>query len=435
MVTTLDERPRLDFGNDDTLYATHALHAFAAKCPPQLARWAIDRLTAPGDVVVDPMVGSGTTLVEAVLRGRVAIGCDVDPLARLIAKVKATPIPAEELAAASSALLAAFAVERVAEQTKPLDYPTLHRLDRWFLPSVARDLAILKRCIRAAEVGADVRDFLFVAFSSLITARTSVANARDLVHSRHHYREHASPPDVGVVLRRRLTQMRRQMAEFAAEREAAPLATAATVFADDARRLSLGDASVDLVFTSPPYCNALDYTRAHAFSVGWLADELGLSQAEYVRLGRRYIGSERAAPNADDIAPSNVAQVRDLVAQVTARDPRRGRILARYFDDMRQVLAEAARVLRPGGRLVLVVCPSHIRKVEVPTHEAFVAMGRDLGAPRRLACEAVEERILDDRRRLLPYMQEAFGRRMRTEYVVVLRKDDHPREPAHRPET
>ena len=108
---------------------------------------------------------------------------------------------------------------------------------------------------------------------------------------------------------------------------------------------------------------------------------------------------------------------------VSARDARRGRILARYFGDMERVLAEAARILRPGGRLVLVVCPSHIRKVDVPTHQAFVEMGGHLPAPHRLDREEVYERTLNGRRRLLPYMDEAFGRRVRTEYVVVLRKD------------
>lgn len=423
MVASLEPPPRLDFPDHDTLYATHALHAFAAKCPPPLVRWALNEFTTPGDMVVDPMVGSGTTLVEAVLCGRYAVGADIDPLARLIAKVKATPIAAVDLDTAATAVLQRFVVEQSRPEPESLEYPLVHRLDRWFLPSVARDLAVLKRCIQHADVDEAVRSFLFVAFSSLITARTSVANARDLVHSRHHYREHPKPPDVGTIFRRRLAQMRRQMVEFVRARQTAPCSTTASVIPDDARSLTLEAGHANLVFTSPPYCNALDYTRAHSFSVGWLADVLGTSQADYVRLGRRYIGSERGTAAAEIPRPPNVPLVRDIVAEVDARDPRRGRILARYFDDMRGVLAEATRILRPGGRLVLVVCPSHIRKVEVPTHLAFVEMGQALDLQGScLAREAVWERTLDDRRRLLPYMQEGFGRRMRTEYVVVLQK-------------
>jgi hypothetical protein len=44
------------------------------------------------DVQLDPMAGSGTTLVEARLMGRSAVGVEIDPVAALIAKVKATPL-------------------------------------------------------------------------------------------------------------------------------------------------------------------------------------------------------------------------------------------------------------------------------------------------------------------------------------------------------
>lgn len=310
MVTGLAQPPRLDFPDHDTLYATHALHAFAAKCPPPLVRWALDEFTEPGDTVVDPMVGSGTTLVEAVLCGRHAIGADIDPLARLIAKVKATPIATADLDRAASAVLRGFAEERARSEPESLEYPHVHQLDRWFLPSVARDLAVLKRCIRRADVDDAVRDFLFVAFSSLITARTSVANARDLVHSRHHYREHPTPPDVGAIFRRRLAQMQRQMAAFVLTRQAAPGPATASVIPDDARSLTVADGSADLVFTSPPYCNALDYTRAHAFSIGWL---------HLVRHDERLLaGLNRAQPQ-ECWSPAVVANGSAAVARTRSR--------------------------------------------------------------------------------------------------------------------
>ena len=84
----------LDFSASGHLYATHGLHAFAARLPPPLARWAIESFTDPGDYVLDVMCGSGTTLVEGLLTARHAWGVDIDPLARLISMVKATPIPA-----------------------------------------------------------------------------------------------------------------------------------------------------------------------------------------------------------------------------------------------------------------------------------------------------------------------------------------------------
>jgi DNA modification methylase len=60
----------LDFHGKSSAYASHNFHAFPAKFPPQLPRKFIEGLTEPGDVVLDPMVGSGTTIVEAFLAGR-----------------------------------------------------------------------------------------------------------------------------------------------------------------------------------------------------------------------------------------------------------------------------------------------------------------------------------------------------------------------------
>jgi hypothetical protein len=73
----------LTFTAAGNLYATHAIHAFAARRPPPLVDWAIGRYSTPGEAVLDPMAGSGTSLPEACLLGRAARGADIDPLARL----------------------------------------------------------------------------------------------------------------------------------------------------------------------------------------------------------------------------------------------------------------------------------------------------------------------------------------------------------------
>jgi hypothetical protein len=82
----------LDFHEDASNYASHALHAFAAKFPPQLPRVFIEGLTQRGETVMDPMMGSGTAIVEAFLCGRRAVGFDIDPLALMICRVKTHPV-------------------------------------------------------------------------------------------------------------------------------------------------------------------------------------------------------------------------------------------------------------------------------------------------------------------------------------------------------
>ena len=419
----------LDFSPSGYLYATHPLHAFAARCPPPLADWAISRYSQPGEVVLDPMAGSGTTLVEASLLGRRGHGVEIDPLARRIASAKATPVDLGRLERAISR-----AESLLLHQTHELDdgwRPELPNLDKWFHPRVASQLAALRQVIRRVEADGDgaaaVPDLLWVVFSSLIVARTSVANARDLVHSRHHYQPRGDPPDVRLRFLARARQAWAMMADYRRRLAAAGVEhLAPRVELGDARALPLADGSVDLVFTSPPYCSALDYTRAHVFAVAWMADVLGVSVEQYRALGRAYVGSERAplaeAPEGGAPPPLGRPRVDELVRGLAA-DRKRAWVVHRYFRDMERVLAECARVVRPGGRVVLVVCPSNIRRVPVPTHELFVELAEHLPArpTGRLEVEALHQRTLHDRRRVMPYLETAFGMRMRTEYVLILR--------------
>ena len=67
----------LDFHSEHSRYASHNFHSFPAKFPPQLPRKFISSLTQEGDVVLDPMMGSGTTILEAYLLNRQAFGFDI----------------------------------------------------------------------------------------------------------------------------------------------------------------------------------------------------------------------------------------------------------------------------------------------------------------------------------------------------------------------
>ncbi len=438
-MTTLDETIDLSFSDQNTLYASHGLHSFAAKCPPQLARWAIEQFSEPAGIVLDPMAGSGTTLAEARMLGRNSIGIDIDPWARLLSKVKATPIEPGRLAEASRQLLQRIDADcdrlpqsheeqLVADLRERCRPPEIRRLDYWFLPEVAATLALIKHHILTTPCVLDIRDFFLVAFSSLILARTSVANARDIVHSRHHYRAHKTPPDVRQRFQQRLRAMMRMMTSFWKSCQTTPAQNVeAMVVGDEARAIPLPSSSIDLVFTSPPYCNALDYVRAHAFTVAWLQDVFDISQLGYALLGREYIGTERAMKSADalrGVVLPDIPLVLQLVHQISEVDQQKGNIVGKYFADMWTVFHEMGRVLKPDHHLVLVVCPSHIRKVEVPTHRAFERMTERITLDKgyRLTQIACVERVIDDRRRLLPYMQAAFGKRMRTEYVMIYKK-------------
>src|SRR5919108_536779 len=76
---------------------THAFYRYPARFSPAFARAAIELFTKPGDLVLDPFSGGGTTVVEAYALGRSAVGSDISHLAAFIGQVKVTPLSANDV--------------------------------------------------------------------------------------------------------------------------------------------------------------------------------------------------------------------------------------------------------------------------------------------------------------------------------------------------
>ena len=201
----------LDFRGADGGYGSHAWHPFPAKFPPQLPELLIERLSEPGDVVFDPMLGSGTTLVEAVRLGRRAVGCDIDPLARIIAAAKLTPI--DPLAALQTGQAVLKAAKNDYWEEGPrlqqelelrFDAKTGEFVDYWFLRQHQLELLALLQRIEAIPKGG-TRDFLQVVFSSTIIAKSGgVSLARDLAHTRPHRDTKKTPNSAFLEFAKRL---------------------------------------------------------------------------------------------------------------------------------------------------------------------------------------------------------------------------------------
>ena len=76
---------------------THGFYKYPARFSPAFVRAAIKSFTNPGDLCLDPHVGGGTTLVEALASGRNAVGVDISALAEFVARVKTTVLSEAEL--------------------------------------------------------------------------------------------------------------------------------------------------------------------------------------------------------------------------------------------------------------------------------------------------------------------------------------------------
>lgn len=75
---------------------THSFYRYPARFSPQFVKAAIETFTEPGDVILDPFMGGGTTAVEARVAGRHFVGTDLNSLAVFLSRTKATQFTAKE---------------------------------------------------------------------------------------------------------------------------------------------------------------------------------------------------------------------------------------------------------------------------------------------------------------------------------------------------
>ena len=396
---------------------THGWHPFPAKFPPQLPQVFIERLTRANEVVLDPMFGSGTTVVEAVLLSRRAMGCDIDPLARLILEAKLSPIdPLAALPAGKGIVQAAarrFAEDRDRlrnELDARFNGKTRAFIDYWFLPQQQLELIALLSGIRQQSPEGMKPFFKMVLSSTIIAKSGGVSLAVDLAHTRPHRVANKKPRSALAEFNRRL----RSALSSAVGPAAQPRAD---IRATGAGSTGLPSASVDLIVTSPPYANnAIDYMRAHKFSLVWLGWEI----EDLARMRTRYLGHEAASSSEFDDLP---LQCEKTIAKLNRLDCRKAIALRRYFGEMSCVIREMLRVLKPGKAAVVVVGTSNLRGLDVETHKGLAAIGEQVG----FELVAIGVRRLDRDRRMMPARWggangSQIEQRMHEEYVLGLLK-------------
>ncbi|RLB23924.1 MAG: hypothetical protein DRG76_02855 [Deltaproteobacteria bacterium] len=404
----------LEFHGEDTGYATHNFHAFPAKFPPQLPRKFISYLTQPGEIVLDPMAGSGTTVVEAMILGRYGIGVDIDPLAISLASVKTTPIdPGEIIRIARPIFQNAIAALHHERNTLReafeayFDSDTKKFIDYWFREDTQLELFCIAREIKAIS-DATLRRFFQIALSSIIITKSGgVSMAYDLAHTRPHKKEGKIPRSAIEEFQKRLNKNVKTIAKLN------NLKGKGTILCSDAQAVSLRDDSIDLIVTSPPYAsNAIDYMRAHKFSLVWFGYNIGsLSKKR-----SDYIGGERIRNSPAYALPEYTEYI---ISQLGDRDLKKAHVLRRYYSEMYLCLSEMYRVLKPKRTAVVVVGSSTMRGVNIEAGRCLAEIGQNGG----FDLVGIGQRRLDRDRRMMPAgiggnSRSRIEERMHKEYVL-----------------
>lgn len=417
----------LGFHDEDSSQMSHDFHAFPAKFPPQLPRLFITNLTNPGERVLDPMMGSGTCVVESIALGREGIGLDIDPLAVMLSKVKLNYINPEvtQLFGLQIADKAEHALNNGGlgsiekELSERFEPKTRKFVDYWFSHQSQLELTAIKREIDKVD-DADIKDFLMLVFSAIIITKSGgVSLAWDLAHTRPHKLNQGIPKSYRPAVkefRKRLLKNINGLIEMNTDR------TPAFLHFGNAEAMPIKSNSVDLLFTSPPYAsNAIDYMRAHKFSLIWFGHHLD----KLSELRSKYIGGEKVSHYEFLKMPP---ETKKIVAKVAEVDEKKALVLHRYYSEMQKVVSEAFRVLKPGKAAVFVVGSSTLRGVDSQTQICLGEIGSVVG----FDLVGIGTRKLDRDRRMLParLKQQKYSQieeRMHEEYIVALVKPEMER--------
>jgi site-specific DNA-methyltransferase (cytosine-N4-specific) len=381
-----------DFVEANTGYLTHSLHPYPAKFIPQIPNALIQALSSVGDTVLDPFCGSGTTLVEALLLKRHAIGIDASPLSCLIASAKTSRLTDDDIACLRQleAQIATVVQQRLYSalplfpDLKPMQTsaarPDFKGIDFWFDSQVIDELAALKAMCMGIE-SEPARKIALTVFSSII-----VTVSRQDSDTRYVRREkNIQPGDTTQRFARALGPAIGRAVEFTELTE--PRFACDVINANTLEQPKIR--AVDLVVCSPPYPNAYSYHLYHRTRMLWLdMDQPTFKQVE--------IGSHRKYSKKGNSAANE----------------------GTFRDEMRRILDWLRTCVRPNGYVCFVIGDSVLKGSIIRNDQLLIEVATGLG----YFSEAnLARRLQDSKKSFNP----SIGK-IKEEHIVVLRNSGSP---------
>src|SRR3989344_5515952 len=352
--TNINKLSELDWEcvNENTTYLTHNIHTYHSKYIPQIAGNLIKFLSVEGDLILDNFSGSGTTLIEAKLLNRNAIGVDINPLACLISKSKTTTITEKELKTETTKLIEDLRnvinstriqkslnnfnqyTKKELNEYKIMNFPFING---WFQPQVIIELSIIKNHIDKIS-NKDIKDFCLMVFSSIIR---KVSNASSEFGNLMISKKRQKVNDTFERFEKKIKEATKRLIDFSKTVNGSKI----KVISGDTRNLEfIKDNQIDLIVTHPPYIAAVPYAEYQKLSLRWL----GFSDRE---LNNIIIGGKR--------------QSRDVVQ--------------RFSNDMQKVFNEMYRVLKKNKYCCVVIGNPVVKGEKIELNKSFLGIAEKSG--------------------------------------------------------
>ena len=355
------------FNGASTRELTHCYHNYPARMIPQVAAKLLEMFGTKTRLLFDPYAGSGTSLVEALIRGISSAGTDLNPLARLIATAKISTPNLKKLDEQIRIFYRFIAKSPKNISIKvPMEIHGITRLDFWFKPNVINNLALLKIFIKRIE-DESIRLFFQVAFSE--TVRDS-SNTRSDEFKLYRYDTKTLEkfnPDVLGIMMQKLKRNRVGLEHFLTLMGKFPQQPTRTVYdfntVDGIPLYTIEPSSVDIVITSPPYGDShttVAYGQYSRLSAAWL------DLNEPHKIDNKLMGGK----NCKEIPNFQCLKLNIAIDKIRNEDEKRAMEVASFYIDLDKSIKNVSMLVRRGGYACYVVGNRKVKGIILPTDNA-----------------------------------------------------------------
>ncbi len=342
-----------DFWNvgNEIEHKMHRIHAYPAKFPAFITTKAIQYAEERGisiNTVADVFCGCGTTSYEACRNQKKFWGCDINPVATLIAQVKSRKYNDKTLVKYYREIIKSF--DSISINIE--DYPINERIQFWFPEKQICDLIRLKQSILdTVPCNSHYQKFFLCAFSNILKG-TSVWLTKSIKPQTD---PNKSPANVIEAFHTQFEFMRSANHKNELSSQNQVNIENVSILERNFRK-----PFVDLLITSPPYVTSYEYADLHQLSTLWLD-----YTDDYKSLRKGSIGSLfRPTDFNEDIKHLNKTG-ESIVFQLWNVDKRKAQAVARYYLDMQQSIKKCFDIMNDNGMALFVIGNTEYKGVKV----------------------------------------------------------------------
>ena len=352
--------------------------------------------------VLDPFMGSGTTAVESVISGNIPYGLEIDPFARMVAEVSSTIFSSSELKEIKGLLALLVNNWKSFEEA---EVPNLTGIRHWFKKEDFSNLLRLKSAITAI-VPSEFHDFFMVTYADAIKPVSLMERQSLKPYISTKYLKKTKDVESSFIYSFDV--------HYAALQEMLSIRKTArriNWIDDDATDFGLAEPIIDIAISSPPYINALDYTRCIKVESAFCGT---IDNSIVSLLRKKQVGHERRR---NQEISSVVRKIFELYfAQIVTKDKQRALTSLAYFNDMYKNLKCVYNVLKKHGEYHIIIGDNTIKGVEIPTHDIIRQLALEVG----FESFGYYKYVIKDHRTSIPRNRE--NSKIEYEHVLMLRK-------------